>query len=74
MISFGHIVVILVVVLLLFGPSRLEKLGPSLGKAIRGFKKGIETGKDLDEEDEEDSDSKPKKLSKKKPTKDSTDT
>jgi sec-independent protein translocase protein TatA len=41
MISFWHLVIVLVVVLLLFGPSRLEKLGPSLGKAIRGFKEGL---------------------------------
>ena len=30
--------------LLVFGPSRLEGLGLSLGRAIRGFKKGLEEG------------------------------
>ncbi len=29
------------IALLLFGPSKLPKLGQSLGEAIRGFKKGI---------------------------------
>lgn len=37
-----ELVVILVIALLLFGPSRLPGLGRSLGDAIRGFKKGIE--------------------------------
>jgi sec-independent protein translocase protein TatA len=37
-----HIVVVLVVVLIFFGPSRLPSLGKSLGEAIRGFKSGID--------------------------------
>lgn len=32
---------ILVFVLILFGPKRLPGLGKSLGEAIRGFKRGI---------------------------------
>lgn len=36
-----EIVIVLVVVLLFFGPTRLPGLGKSLGSAIRGFKKGI---------------------------------
>ena len=39
--SLWHLIVILVVVLIFFGPSRLPGLGNSLGKAIRGFKEGI---------------------------------
>jgi sec-independent protein translocase protein TatA len=41
--SFGapELVVISVVALLLFGPSKLPELGKSLGEAIRGFKKAI---------------------------------
>ncbi len=38
-----EIIVILVVVLLLFGPSKLPSLGKSMGEAIRGFKKGLST-------------------------------
>jgi len=41
MLGFWQIIIILVIVILLFGPSRIEKLGPSLGRAIRGFKKGM---------------------------------
>jgi sec-independent protein translocase protein TatA len=33
--------VILVIVLIFFGPSKLPGLGSSLGKAIRGFKDGM---------------------------------
>lgn len=34
----GHIIVILVVALILFGPSRLPEMGRSLGQGIREFK------------------------------------
>jgi len=37
-----QILIVLGILLLFFGPSRLEKLGPALGKAIRGFKKGLD--------------------------------
>lgn len=49
MLSMWQILIVLGILLLFFGPSRLEKLGPSLGKAIRGFKKGLEdSDKDSD--------------------------
>ncbi len=37
-----HLIVILVIVLIIFGPGKLPELGNSLGKAIRGFKKAME--------------------------------
>ena len=37
--NLGTIIIILVIVLLLFGPRRLPELGESIGKAIRSFKK-----------------------------------
>jgi sec-independent protein translocase protein TatA len=37
--SWGPIIIILVIVLLLFGPKRLPELGESIGKAINSFKK-----------------------------------
>ena len=46
MIGMWQILIILAILLIFFGPTRLEKIGPSLGKAIRGFKKGL----DQDEE------------------------
>lgn len=39
--SFWHLIMLFGIALLVFGPSRLEGLGSSLGKAIRGFKDGI---------------------------------
>ena len=42
--GFGEILVILVLALLFFGPSKLPALGASLGEAIKGFKKGLQDG------------------------------
>jgi sec-independent protein translocase protein TatA len=36
-----ELIVIFVVALVVFGPSKLPELGKSLGEAIRGFKKAI---------------------------------
>jgi sec-independent protein translocase protein TatA len=36
-----HLLVILVIVLIIFGPGKLPELGNSLGKAIKGFKKSM---------------------------------
>jgi len=44
--GFGEILVILVLALLFFGPSKLPALGASLGEAIKGFKKGLQDGTD----------------------------
>lgn len=39
--SITHILLVAIVVLIFFGPSRLPALGQSIGKAIRGFKQGL---------------------------------
>jgi sec-independent protein translocase protein TatA len=36
--------IVLVIVLLIFGPRKLPELGSSLGKSIRGFRKGMKDG------------------------------
>ncbi len=36
-----HLLALIAIVLIFFGPSRLPTLGKSMGEAIRGFKKGI---------------------------------
>jgi sec-independent protein translocase protein TatA len=36
-----HLLVILVIVLIIFGPGKLPELGNSLGRAIKGFKKAM---------------------------------
>lgn len=36
-----HLLVILIIVLIIFGPGKLPELGNSIGKAIKGFKKAM---------------------------------
>ncbi|MDP9143891.1 MAG: twin-arginine translocase TatA/TatE family subunit [Actinomycetota bacterium] len=38
-----HWLIVIVVVLLIFGPSRLAGVGKGLGEGIRSFKKGLNT-------------------------------
>ena len=40
-IGMPELIVIFVIALLVFGPTKLPDLGKSLGEAIRGFKKAI---------------------------------
>ena len=40
----GHLVLVLAVVLMLFGPKRLPEVGRSLGTGLRGFKDSLEGG------------------------------
>jgi sec-independent protein translocase protein TatA len=40
-IGIPHLIILLVILLVFFGPSRLPALGQSLGKAIKGFKEGL---------------------------------
>jgi sec-independent protein translocase protein TatA len=37
-----ELIVILIIAMVIFGGSRLPQLGEGLGKAIRGFKKGLQ--------------------------------
>jgi sec-independent protein translocase protein TatA len=39
--SITHLLLLGIIALIFFGPSRLPALGQSLGKAIRGFKQGL---------------------------------
>ena len=40
-IGIAEILIVLVIVLLLFGPERITKLGGELGKGIKAFKDGL---------------------------------
>ena len=53
-----ELIIILVIILVLFGPKRLPQLGKSLGKTMKAIREGAE-GK-MAEDDEEDADA-PKK-------------
>jgi len=52
--SIGHLLVILVIVVLLFGTSRLKNLGGDLGTAIRNFKTAMKDGEKDSEKKLED--------------------
>jgi sec-independent protein translocase protein TatA len=45
-IGLGEILILVVVVLILFGPNRLPELGKALGKAVGEFRRGIKEGLD----------------------------
>lgn len=54
-----ELLIILVIALVLFGPTKLPQIGSGLGKAIRDFKKGLsgdeaEAGKDAGAAKKED--------------------
>lgn len=51
--SLTHILLLAVIFLIFFGPSRLPSLGKSVGQAIRGFKQGL-TEIDVDAKDIQD--------------------
>jgi len=53
-----EIVIVLVIVLVIFGPKRLPDLGRSLGTSMREFKDSV-TGKDDDEKQIDSADTKP---------------
>jgi sec-independent protein translocase protein TatA len=48
-----ELIIVLVIVLLIFGPKRLPGLGKQLGSGMREFKDSI-SGKDHDDEDDDD--------------------
>ncbi|MGH8125477.1 MAG: twin-arginine translocase TatA/TatE family subunit [Rhodanobacteraceae bacterium] len=53
-----HLLAFLVIVVVIFGTSKLTKIGPDLGKAMRGFKKAFHG-------DDEDDEAKPAKAGEK---------
>lgn len=48
-----ELVIVLVIVLIVFGPKRLPSLGRQLGAGMREFKESV-TGKDRDHDDEDE--------------------
>jgi sec-independent protein translocase protein TatA len=46
--NFAELIVIFMILLLVFGASRLPALGEGLGRTIRGFKRGIGGGEGAD--------------------------
>jgi len=64
--GFGELVLILVIVVVVFGATKLPQLGDGLGKAIKNFKRAVNQQNEIDvspgapkKSDEIDSDSEP---------------
>jgi sec-independent protein translocase protein TatA len=53
-----HLLLILVIVLIIFGPGKLPEIGEGLGKSIRGFKKAL-SEKDEDKAEAKNEEKKP---------------
>ncbi len=49
-IGWPEIIIVLVIVLIIFGPKRLPHLGKSIGQSIRGFKRGVSGEDDQEKE------------------------
>lgn len=54
--SIGHWLIVLVIVLVIFGPKRLGNIGKGLGEGMRGLREGL-AGKGEDKEATEGDDS-----------------
>lgn len=54
--SLVHILIVAVILLVFFGPGKLPQLGESLGKALRGFKTGMNELNNPQKKPEEKSD------------------
>jgi sec-independent protein translocase protein TatA len=50
----GELVVILLIVLVIFGASKLPQIGDALGKSIRNFKSAMKTDDEQPRKDAED--------------------
>jgi sec-independent protein translocase protein TatA len=48
-----EIAIVLIIVLIIFGPKRLPELGQSMGRGIREFKNSISGDKDKDSQEEQ---------------------
>lgn len=44
----GELIIILLIVVLVFGANKLPMLGAGIGKAIKNFKRGLNTDEDID--------------------------
>jgi len=47
--GFQELLLILLIVVLIFGTSRIPELGKGLGEGIKNFKKGLKSGAEEDE-------------------------
>jgi sec-independent protein translocase protein TatA len=50
--GFQELLVILLIVIIIFGASKLPQLGKGLGEGIRNFKKGLKNGESSEPQDD----------------------
>jgi len=70
----SEVIIILIIVLIIFGPSKLPQMGQALGKAIREFKKAgqelrsgvTDLGEEKDDKEKSSNTTEPKKDNEKK--------
>ena len=53
-----EIIIVLVIILLVFGPGRITKVAGEMGKSIKAFKDGLTEDKKAEDEESEDPQSK----------------
>lgn len=58
----GELVIILLIVVVLFGATRLPALGEGLGKAISSFRRGLKQAEDIDVQERPASNEPPKQI------------
>ena len=54
-IGMQELIVVLIIVLIIFGPKQLPKLGRMFGKTVKGFKSGIDGEDDVQQQKESQS-------------------
>jgi sec-independent protein translocase protein TatA len=50
--SIGHLLVVLLIVVLIFGTKRLKTIGGDLGGALKGFRSAMESGEEKQRKEE----------------------
>jgi sec-independent protein translocase protein TatA len=63
----GHLLVVLLIVVLIFGTKKLRNVGEDLGAAIKSFRKGLQGGDDKTEQPQLKADPDPANPADKKP-------
>ena len=64
-----ELVIILAVILLIFGPKNLPKLGSALGKTVKNLRDGMGSNKSIEEAEDEDEEEVVEEVEEEKPVK-----
>jgi sec-independent protein translocase protein TatA len=68
-----ELIIILIIVVILFGATRLPQIGSGIGQAIRNFKKGVRESEEIDVTPEKQSKEKKKEKTEKEKTEEEVD-